>query len=265
MIRTGVITLAAVASLALVAGADTLRLRNGGAVEGRVTETDTGYVLRTETGSVTFEKDEVREWIRARTALEDILDAIATLPPDDAAARFALATRARAAGCESTALDLLRQTLALDPSHEGAHLALGDVKKDGRWMSPDEARVAAGEVKFEGEWRSKAEMKAILAERRAAKVAAETEEARAEAARARAEQALAEARMEALERREAEERIQARERIRRVWVVDRPCDRPFAGDWPVLTPVISGRSTDDRFVEPSRDPYAAPWWVSPVR
>jgi len=96
-------------------------------------------------------------------------------------------------------------------------------------------------------------------------VAAETEEARAEAARARAEQALAEAPHGGAGAARGGERIQARERIRRVWVVDRPCDRRSRVTWPVLTPVISGRSTDDRFVEPFPRSVMPHLVVSPVR
>lgn len=213
---------------------------------------------------MTFEEAEVAEVIRARTALETILEARAALAPEDAAGRARLAARAEAAGCAATAEELWKETLALDPDHAAARKALGFTLVDGRWLTADEAMAAAGYVKVAGSWLSRAELEARLAALETEKAAAEVETARAEAERARAEAARAEADRRAAEARFEELTLRLLENLdnRRYWLLVPRCPSAPAPSTGIRVPPEAALR-DGRFLEPNRNPYAAPPWALP--
>ncbi|MBI2921279.1 MAG: hypothetical protein HYY18_09380 [Planctomycetes bacterium] len=263
-IRTGLIAAFTTASLAISARADVLVLSNGGRLEGRVAETPSGWVLRTETGSITFERAEVVEVIHGRTALEGILEVRAALAPEDAAGRARLAARAEATGCPSTAEQLWNETLALDPDNAAAREALGFTRVEGRWLTADEAMASAGYVKVSGAWLSRAEFESRLAALETERAAAEAEAARAEAERARSDAARAEADRRAAEARLEELTIRLLDNLenRRYFLLLPRCPSAAPPSTGIRVPPEAAL-TDDRFVTPNRDPYAAPPWALP--
>ena len=87
-----------------------------------------------------------------------------------------------------------RDTIAIDPNHREANLALGRVEFNGTWMTERQMHLAKGEVYFEGKWLSQANVDKIVAEREENRIAlAERRAERAEARRERRDREKAEA------------------------------------------------------------------------
>ena len=109
--------------------------------------------------------------------------------PQPAAVWWALAQEAKAADEPKAMRECARVVIERDPDHVQARALLGQVRQDGRWMTPDEAAIARGEVWFRGRWTAIAVRDAILAEEARASAEATERLAQRRAERAAAAQA----------------------------------------------------------------------------
>lgn len=183
---------------------DVVHLKNGGTVEGIVTEEGEFYSVETAFGITRIRKAEVAEVLWEKSALAEYRERASALRPGDAEGWNALARWAQRQGLTSQAEQALRNVLDADPDNARAREALGYVRHEGRWVTRDEQMEAKGWVQDEGKWispeaaqlkRALAEKEALEAEARRAEAEARSEEARAREAEASAEKAarLAEA------------------------------------------------------------------------
>jgi tetratricopeptide (TPR) repeat protein len=158
-----------------------VHLKNGGSLEGQVTLTDDGAVIKLPVGEIRVSKDAIARIEKKESAIEEYIKRATTIKEDDPEAHYQLGLWARGAGLKAQANDEFAKTLALKPDHEGAHQALGHRKVDGRWMSPDDEMRAKGLVQRDGQWMTpeaaarldalKAELDAARAKREAAEAA----------------------------------------------------------------------------------------------
>ena len=149
--------------LAAVALADVVTTKDGRRLEGKiVSESSTEVVIETRLGRVTVPRSDVRTLERGKSAREEFGPRFQRAK-DDVAALLELAAWATGEKLESDARKCYRRIVELDPKHEGAQLALGNVLYKGEWLTPkqrdrrraaDEVleRKAQGLVEHEGEW-----------------------------------------------------------------------------------------------------------------
>ncbi len=183
---------------------DVVQLKNGGTVEGIVTEEGDFYAVQTAYGITRIRKTEVTTVVWEKSALQTYKERASALDPKDATGWFELGRWARSEDLAPQADEAFQTVLALDPDHRQAREALGYVLENGRWLTRDEQMEAKGWIQVEGKWtspegvelrRALAEKETIEAEARKADAEARTAEARAREAEATAEKAgrLAEA------------------------------------------------------------------------
>jgi hypothetical protein len=149
--------------LATAAQADVVTTKDGRRLEGQiVSESSTEVVIDTRVGRVTVARSDVRTIERGKSAREEFGPRFERAK-DDVAALLELATWAAGEKLESEARKCYRRVVVLDPKHEQAQLALGNVQYKGEWLTPkqrdarraaDEVaeRKAQGLVEHEGEW-----------------------------------------------------------------------------------------------------------------
>jgi hypothetical protein len=147
-----------------VARADVVHLKEGGTLEGKVVAEDaTTVTLDTRFGRQVLERSRIERIEKKPTAEEEIAEREAKLKPGTPDEWFALAEFAGKKGLKKERERLLDKVLALDPDHEGANVARGRVRYEGKWMTPaerdakvksadDAAKRAQGLVEFEGRW-----------------------------------------------------------------------------------------------------------------
>jgi hypothetical protein len=177
--------------------ADEVILRGGGRLSGVVVErTPDRIVLDVGPGQVTLPMSRVEKVVAGRSPLAAFRDR-ASQTPREAAAWYSLGEWAQASGLETQAREAFERAIEIDPAYAPAHLSLGHLQQDGRWMSEDESFRARGYVFSEGRWMTPAEHEAILRERAEYGAAARAQaegDARVREAEARARTAEAEAR-----------------------------------------------------------------------
>ncbi len=175
------IGLGAVAMLvAAAARGDVVHLKNGGMLEGQVTLTQDGAIVKLPVGEVRVSSDAIARIEKKETLLEEYLKRAAGVKEDDAEGHYKLGVWAQTVGLKAQARDEFAKTLAINPDHEGAHQALGHRKVDGRWMTPEQEMQAKGLVQRDGEWmtpEAAAKLDALKAELEAAKAKREAAEA----------------------------------------------------------------------------------------
>jgi len=140
------------ALFALPALGDVVHLKNGGTLEGQVTLTPDGAVVKLPVGEVRVSNDAIARIEKKETAFDQYLKRAAGIKEDDAEGHYQLGVWAQGAGLAGQARDEFGKTLALRPDHEGAHAALGHKKVDGKWMTPEQEMQAKGLVQREGQW-----------------------------------------------------------------------------------------------------------------
>ena len=153
--------------LALLCGAssraDTLHLKDGAKLEGKIVAEERGSVtIETSLGAMKVERSRIARIEKGPTAAEELAAREKALPADASAeALFELAEFAKSRGLRRDRERLLDRVLARDPGHEKANLARGRVRHDDRWMTPAErdavvkreeeaAMAARGLVPFDG-------------------------------------------------------------------------------------------------------------------
>jgi len=165
-LRNSTLCLAVALSLAGVASADVLHLKRGGKIEGiLVGETPTDLTIDIGMGLVSLPRATVARVERRSGALSEYRSQRAALAPDDIKAWVHLARFAGEHGLNSEARATWIRVLNLDPANVEAHLALGHVLLNGRYVDEDEANRARGLIRFEGRWMTTAEVSALLTDR----------------------------------------------------------------------------------------------------
>ncbi len=142
-----------------VARGDTVVFREGDTVEGRVTETDEGIRIELDMGVIVVDPELVVEIRRSDSALDEFLrrrraagfEPAALLDVARWATRHGLAARART---------ICREVLVLEPGNDLAHVCLGHVFENGRWLTEREVKLAAGFVMYGGVWLTPEDVKA---------------------------------------------------------------------------------------------------------
>jgi hypothetical protein len=143
------------AALAAAAQADTIRLRNGNALQGEARVLSNGDVeVHSAMGVWTVKAARVLEVVQSETAEERVAKALARRPAPSVEELFELALDVRDEGSTTLATRLLERVVALDPEHEGARRLLGQRRLGDEWVAEEEYRLARGEVRRGGEWTS---------------------------------------------------------------------------------------------------------------
>ena len=145
--------------------ADEVHLTNGGTISGIVRGETDWISIEVPGGTVSIPSAQVVRVERNRHVLHDYYEKLAALKTSkDPGELHKLAAWCKDNGLSRHSADLSKRVLAIDPAHEGAHGLLGHEKRDGRWLSPDEARRADGQVEFRGRWVAAADRDRILRE-----------------------------------------------------------------------------------------------------
>lgn len=132
--------------------ADEVVLTDGRIVEGKVEDLGSEVRITKGKNAITFPKSMVKEIRYKPTKEEEYAERVKRIDAKDPEAQFDLGRWCADNGLKEQAADRFRKTIEIQPDHEGAHLALGHRKLEGRWLSEDEFNAAKGLVKYKGEW-----------------------------------------------------------------------------------------------------------------
>jgi len=136
---------------------DTVHLRNGGRLDGIVTELTATVRIEMECGMVEIPRNQVASVEMLPTALGEYRRRAAALAGGSAEDHSELGRWAAAVDLSQMAEREFRRVIALDPEHDGARLALGYERMDGRWVTHEEAMQLRGFVRLDGRWVTKEE------------------------------------------------------------------------------------------------------------
>lgn len=139
-------------AMASAAAGDTLRLKNGSTLEGRVIESGDTYVVEMDFGRVTVKKDDVAKVTFDHSAIQRLDEKTAATKMDDAGAVYKLAVWAKENDLGNHATKLFKKAVEVDPDHAGARAELGYRRHEGRWLLEDDYFAATGKVRFRGAW-----------------------------------------------------------------------------------------------------------------
>jgi len=132
--------------LALVAGAaslraDILHLKDGRKIEGKIVEEEGGnYVVKLKGGTMKIAKKDVSRVEARKLPEEEFQGKLAALKTDDIPGLMGLATWCKEQGLKKEEREVLGRIVRLEPKNEEANLALGNIKVNGEWVSPSEAK-----------------------------------------------------------------------------------------------------------------------------
>jgi len=165
--------------VAASACADTIVLKDGTIIEGKVVRRDgSALVVEVAVGRLKatqkIKSSDVARVEAGKTENDMVLDEVArrrkTLRENDAEGWYSFGEwLAKRGGLSRDARDAFTKVLQIDPGHEMARKALGFVKDDaGKWRPEEEVMAERGLVRFERRWTTPAERERILEERRAA-------------------------------------------------------------------------------------------------
>lgn len=179
--------------------ADTVVLKNGGKIEGIVSEEGEWYVVEMDAGTARIPRAEVASVIEEKTTLEEYREKAARVPENDAQGHYQLGLWCKSVGLNRWARVEFRKAIAANPDHAEARKELGYVKHEGTWMTEEQAMTAKGFVKYEGAWipREERELREALKARK--KLEAQIKKAEAEAKKAEMEAKLAQAKRDLAE------------------------------------------------------------------
>ncbi len=146
--------------------ADVLHLQKGGRLEGiLVGEDATTITIDLGVGQVSLPRSAVLKIERKESALAGYRTRLAAIQPGDLSAYADLARYATRNALRAEARLMWARVISLDPTHVEAHLALGHVLVEGRFVDEDEAQLARGMVRFQGRWMTPSEQEFILRDR----------------------------------------------------------------------------------------------------
>ena len=178
----------------LTGAADTVHLKNGSELEGRVvSEGDDAIEFGFPGGGKTSLARGDVEWIDLsdKTAAQAEFDR--RCKGADANGLVMASVWARFHGMKDEETQALRAALRKDPEHAGAHEALGHRRLDGKWVTEDEFMAASGRVRHGGAWVTPEEKARLEAEAAGKKPPAKEPPAKAPVGDAQAAREWAEA------------------------------------------------------------------------
>lgn len=158
------IALSLLFAIATAAEADLVFLKNGGKLEGRVTERGDSISITLPYGTITVERDQVERIVRSLTKLEIYTQLKGKVAPKDVQAQYELALWCRENGLSQQAEKEFRGVLEQEPDHEKARESLGYQRHEGRWVTLDEAMTLRGYVRFRDQWVTPAQRDSVLLE-----------------------------------------------------------------------------------------------------
>lgn len=167
------------------AGADEVILKNGGKLQGTVTEEGNKVSIDVGSGVITIDRSEVKSISRPDELNREYDRRMKDVKADDPNAHYQvyLWTRQQE-GLKGRSERLLRKILEIDPNHEQAHRALGQVNYKGAWLTQDELKAALGLVRYNGDWvtsESAEKLRRLDQERAAAQLKEDAEARKTEA------------------------------------------------------------------------------------
>jgi len=147
----------------LVAQADTVFLKGGQKLEGKIITEKPDYVeIKTRFGTVKIERERIEKIVFSQTKEEEYCKRFAKIDKNDPDALFELAGWCQENKLKKEYRELIKMTLAADPQHDGANKELGKTKYNGKWFTPSELNEykqneaermkAQGMVFYEGIW-----------------------------------------------------------------------------------------------------------------
>lgn len=146
--------------------ADVVHLQKGGRLEGILVWEDAATItIDLGVGQISVPRAAVLKIERKESALAAYRTRLAAIQPGDLGAHADLARYATRSGLRAEARLMWARVISLDPRHVEAHLALGHVLVDGRFVDEDEAQRARGLVRFQGRWMTPSEQEFILRDR----------------------------------------------------------------------------------------------------
>lgn len=177
------------------APADEVQLANGRKLEGIVIrKTASEVVVEVGAGTITLAAKDVSSISPGRTALHELNERLESVKNSRKASdHYELALWAKQKQLSRPVLSLSLKAVELDPEHAGARALLRHEKRDGRWLTFEQAQEARG-LQWTGDhWATAAEIQLVARQRleaEARRLAAETaREQRREDERQRREQA----------------------------------------------------------------------------
>ncbi len=147
--------------LALPAAADTVRLKNGSTLEGKVIVDGDSVVVEMDFGRVTVKKTDIAKITYDVSPLQELEKKLAETKSDDAEALYKLGVWARERELEVNAKELFGKVVAINTDHDGARTALGFRKHEGRWLVEADWYAAQGMVKYRGAWMKREEIEKL--------------------------------------------------------------------------------------------------------
>ncbi|MBI3830648.1 MAG: hypothetical protein HY291_14095 [Planctomycetes bacterium] len=185
--------------------ADTVFLRNGGRVEGKVTRKDGKLHVEQPDGVVIVDEADVDFIEPHKTPIElyeDKLGEIAQMADGQGEAFAKLGQWCAENRLKTQALSAYKKAVQIDPDNLQARTALGYALFEGKWMTVEDANLARGLVKHKDAWvtpEAKVDLEKLEAATKFEQAKAETErlrmaraEAELQAANAKADAAMAE-------------------------------------------------------------------------
>jgi hypothetical protein len=155
--------------------ADVFHLSDGGQVTGQLVERGPKgeYVVKTKLGgSVTFAKNQVKDFVRQSEFQQEYESRSRSLP-DTVAAHRALATWCKEKQLSTHVDHHLKRIIELDPDDEQARTALGYQNHQGQWLTRDDIMATRGMRFYDGTYRTEQDI--ALRERDKAHSTAEVE------------------------------------------------------------------------------------------
>lgn len=114
--------------------ADVVYLKDGGSLEGVVSEENGKIVVRSGSIKMVLEKDRILRIEAKKPPREEYQERLAKVPARDARAHYNLGLWCLDKRLPSEARDCFVRVLVLDPNHQEAHRNLGHTQRDGQWV-----------------------------------------------------------------------------------------------------------------------------------
>ena len=133
--------------------ADTVYLKSGGKVEGRVEVRGRHYLVKTDRGiEVRIPLGDVRSVEISNSNRDTYKKKRAALVEGDVPGLVALAKWCETEGLKAEAVGAYKEILVSRPDHPGARKALGFVKFGDEWLTREEAKPREGLIRHRGRW-----------------------------------------------------------------------------------------------------------------